>query len=295
MRDFVALQNNLALLSIILFIFGAAIGSFLNVVIYRVPLMLQHKWRNDCVQLLSDECSLPETKSPFNLLFPASHCPKCSAKIPAWANIPVIGYFILRGHCFNCRNKISLRYPLVELVTAILFVTAGSLTNDSMKLLALLLFISFVICLIFIDYDTFFLPDELTLLLMWLGILFNIHGLIAPSLESSVIGAVMGYMLLWSIFWIFKLITKKEGMGYGDFKFLAAILAWVGYQGLVPITLAASVLGIIYFVVLRLSMAFKSGSSDTGFLNHQIPFGPFLGSASILFVFSNKYFINVLW
>ena len=292
-QGFTDLHNNLALLSVILFVLGIVIGSFLNVVIYRMPIMLQHKWHNDCVQLLSDECALPETKSPVNLVYPASHCPKCSVKIPAWANVPLIGYFILGGRCFNCKIKISRRYPLIELITGVLFVAAGYLTNDSFILLGFLIFLSFVICLIFIDYDTFFLPDELTLVLMWLGILFNLHGLIAPSLESSVIGAALGYMLLWSIFWLFKLITKKEGMGYGDFKFLAAILAWVGYQGLIPITLAASVLGIIYFVGLRIAMLFKSNLSAPGLLNYQIPFGPFLGSASIIFIFTNKYFI--LW
>ncbi|MDQ5921427.1 MAG: leader peptidase (prepilin peptidase) / N-methyltransferase [Pseudomonadota bacterium] len=300
-------QNSFLLRGTILFVFGTIIGSFLNVVVYRLPIMLKHKWYNDCVLLLGDN-SCPLVEDNLNLIHPGSHCPKCKAKVPFWANIPIIGYFLLNGKCFNCKLKISVRYPLVELFTAILFVITGYLTNDTLILPALLVFISFIICLVLIDYDSLILPDELTLLLLWLGIISNLKGAIAGSLENSIEGAVLGYVSLWCIFWLFKLITKRDGMGYGDFKFLAAVLAWVGYRGFIPITLVSSLLGIIYFVSLRVFTVIKlragSSVSDSvdsnqaqlpGLLNHQIPFGPFLGIAAIVFVFADRYFINLPW
>lgn len=287
-------QNSFLLRGIILFVFGAIIGSFLNVVIYRLPLMLKRKWHNDCVMLLGAS-SCPLIQERLNLIHPASHCPKCSARVPLWANIPLIGYFLLNGKCFACKLRISVRYPLTELITAILFVMAGYLTSDTLVLPALLIFISFIICLSFIDYDTFILPDELTLPLLWLGLIFNLHGAIAQSLASAVIGAVFGYLSLWSIFWLFKLITKREGMGYGDFKLLAAILAWVGYRGLIPIALVASILGIVYFMVLYMIGKMHHKINVTEMLQYQIPFGPFLGMAAFIFIFADKYFINMLF
>jgi leader peptidase (prepilin peptidase)/N-methyltransferase len=275
---------------IVLFILGITIGSFLNVVIYRLPIMLKHKWHNDCATLLEIKC----TTSPVNLCYPSSHCPKCMAKVPLWSNIPLVGFLLLGGKCFSCKDKISIRYPFIELVAGILFGIAGYLFSGAL-LLVLLLYISFVLCLIFIDYDNFILPDELTLPLLWLGILFNIHGMIAGSLENSVIGTMVGYLLLWSIFWIFKLITKRDGMGYGDFKFLAAILAWVGYQGVVPITMVASILGIAYFSIALILGKTLGHAKLHNTLQQHIPFGPFLGSASMIFIFAPKIFVSQLW
>lgn len=287
-------QNSFLLRGTVLFVFGTIIGSFLNVVIYRLPVMLKNKWHNECVELLGEN-TCPIITERINLMHPSSHCPSCKAKIPFWANVPILGYFLLNAKCFNCKTKISVRYPLIELATGLLFLTASYLSNDTLILPALLVFLSFSVCLILIDYDTYILPDELTLTLMWLGILINLHGLFSGSLENSILGAVGGYMLFWSIFWIFKIITKRDGMGYGDFKFLAAILAWIGYRGLIPITLMASMLGILYFIAVRISMKITAKNDTPDLLKHQIPFGPFLGSAGILFMFADKYFINLPW
>jgi leader peptidase (prepilin peptidase)/N-methyltransferase len=275
---------------ILLFILGGVIGSFLNVVIYRLPIMLQHKWENDCAILSGNE----PTKSSFNLMYPRSHCRDCLKKIPEWANIPLIGFLILKGKCYFCKAKISKRYPFVELLTGGLFVIAGCYFSGVL-FLGLLLYISFVICLVFIDYDNFILPDELTLPLLWLGLLFNIHGVLSGSLENAVIGAALGYFVLWSIYWGFKLITKKDGMGYGDFKFLAAILAWSGYQALIPVTFIASILGIIYFVIIIISDKIKTSGNIKNALQHHIPFGPFLGLASLLFIFLVHSFESSAW
>lgn len=258
-------QNSFLLRGMVLFFLGLIIGSFLNVVIYRLPLMLQ----------------LEETK--LNLFYPSSHCTNCKHSIPVWANIPLLSYFILNGKCGFCKTNISIRYPLVELVTSLLFILAGYFTSDVVILPAFLVFISFSICLIFIDFDTFLLPDELTLTLLWLGLLFNLHGAISITLINAVVGAVIGYILLWSIYWVFKLLTNRDGMGYGDFKFLAAILAWVGYQGLVPVLLISSMLGIVYYVIAKLSGKLIEGKSG------HIPFGPFLGLAGIVLVLGGQY------
>ncbi len=276
--------------AIILFILGIVVGSFLNVVIYRLPIMLQHKWDNDCAVLSGSE----PLKVVFNLMYPRSHCIRCLKKIPEWANIPLIGFLILRGQCFFCKAKISKRYPLVELLTGGFFVITGHYFSGVL-LLGLLVYLSFVLCLVFIDYDNFILPDELTLPLLWLGLLFNLHGIFSGSLENSVIGAMLGYLVLWSIYWIFKLITKRDGMGYGDFKFLSAILAWNGYQALIPVTFMASVLGIMYFVIILIIDKMKISRNIDNALQHHIPFGPFLGLASILFIFLTHSFKNLIW
>ncbi len=276
---------------ILLFVLGGIIGSFLNVVIYRLPIILQHKWENDCAILAGGN---EPVKSSFNLIYPRSHCRGCLKKIPEWANIPFIGVLILRGKCYFCKAKIPKRYLVVELLTGGFFVITGYYFSGFL-LLGLLLYISFVICLVFIDYDNFILPDELTLPLLWVGILFNIHGMLSGSLENSVIGAVLGYLVLWSIYWGFKLITKRDGMGYGDFKFLAAILAWVGYQALIPVTFIASTLGIIYFVIILINDKIKISGNIKNVLQHNIPFGPFLGMASVLFIFLAHGVDSSLW
>ena len=275
-------HNSFLFRGTILFLLGLIIGSFLNVIIYRLPIILNRRMHNECVGILGVD--LPLYLEKFSLFFPFSHCTACKVRVPFWANIPLIGYFLLNGRCYNCKTKISIRYPLVELLTAVLFVLAGYIHNDIVILPGLLLFTSITLCLILIDYDTFLLPDELTLCLLWLGLLFNLTGIFAGSLANAVIGAVVGYMLLWLVYWGFKLITKKDGMGYGDFKFLAAILAWVGYQGLVPVLLISSLAGIVYFIVAKLSGKLKI-EEPTG----HIPFGPFLGVAGLVVVLGSKY------
>ena len=276
-------HNSFLFRGIILFLFGLIIGSFLNVVIYRLPIILNRRMHNECVSLLGVDQPLYLEK--FSLLFPFSHCTTCKVRVPFWANIPLIGYFLLNGRCYNCKTKISIRYPLIELVTAILFILSGYISNDIVVLPGLLIFTSITLCLIMIDYDSLLLPDELTVLLLWLGLLFNLHGIFAGSLIHAVIGAVVGYLLLWLVYWGFKLLTGRDGMGYGDFKFLAAILAWIGYQSLVPVLLISSLTGIVYFIVARLSGRLKivEGSGH-------IPFGPFLGFAGLVVILGSKYF-----
>lgn len=267
-------QNSLVFRLTSLLIVGLCIGSFLNVVVYRLPIMLQREWRNQCLEVLGDECKLAPDLAKFNLNYPSSHCPSCKAKIPVWTNIPLIGFLLLAGKCNNCKIKISWRYPLVELLSGILFVAAGYVFSDPWTVFASLIFIAALLSLMLIDLDTFLLPDELTLPLLWLGLLFNLHGMFSASLTNAVIGAVVGYLSLWSLYWIFKLLTKREGMGYGDFKLLAALGAWLGWQNLVSVLLVSSCLGILYALVLRFS-----GRLDRG---NPIPFGPFLGGAGIV-------------
>lgn len=281
-------ENSFLFRGLLLFILGGVIGSFLNVVIYRLPIMLKHKWNQESSDILGLD-NPPSNLTPFakfNLLFPGSHCPKCNVRIPFWANIPIFGYLILSGKCFNCKDKISLRYPLVELISGILFVLAGYLSNELYLLAAYLIFISVSICIILIDYDTFILPDELTLPLMWLGIITNLRGEIAGSLTASVLGAVIGYLSLWLLFWLYKFISKKEGLGYGDFKFASAILAFFGIQYILVLLLLSSAFGILYFVGRKII----EGTS----FNQPIPFGPFLGGAGILIMFISHFFGTVL-
>ena len=276
-------------LEILLFVLGIIIGSFLNVVIYRLPIILENKWQNDCAILGGHD----PINSPVNLFFPSSHCVNCKNKIPFWSNIPIIGFLLLNGKCFFCKSKISIRYPLVEILSGTLFSVAG-MYYEGLSLFAVLILISFVICLVFIDFDKFLLPDELTLLLLWLGLLFNLNGMLSGSLEGSVVGAILGYMVLWSIYWIYKLLTKKDGMGYGDFKFLAAILAWTGYVGIIPVTMLASSLGIVYFIIIYLSNKLLKGIAFKNILEQHIAFGPFLGAAAILYTLRPHFFMNLL-
>lgn len=276
-------QNSFLLRGIVLLFFGLIIGSFLNVVVYRLPVMLKRKWHNESSDHLNLDIACPH--DAINLIHPSSHCPLCKVKIPFWANIPVLGYFIVNGKCYHCKTKISMRYPFVELATGILFVVAGYISNDVILLPALLVFISFVICLILIDFDTMLLPDELTLGLLWMGLIVNINGILSVSLANAVIGAVLGYVSLWLVYWLFKLLTKRDGIGYGDFKFLAAILAWTGYNAFVIVLLISSMLGIMYYVIVKISGKLHSNGNTSG----HIPFGPFLGIAGLVVVLGSKY------
>jgi leader peptidase (prepilin peptidase)/N-methyltransferase len=261
----------------VLLILGLCFGSFLNVVIYRLPIILNAKWRGQAQEILE----LPiEASKKLSLSFPSSFCPKCEQKIPWWTNIPLFGYLAVRGKCYSCSQSISLRYPIIELLTAILFVAIGYHYNDSWQIVFACGFTAVIIALTFIDLDTFLLPDELTLPLIWAGLLVNLHGLFSGSLEASIFGAVIGYLSLWSIYWAFKLLTGKEGMGYGDFKLLAAIGAWLGWQSLVNVLLISSLLGIVYAITLRVLGKLESGKA--------IPFGPFLGGGAIASLFFTK-------
>ncbi|MDD3266129.1 MAG: A24 family peptidase [Burkholderiales bacterium] len=277
------IKSTLIFRTIILFVFGLCIGSFLNVVIYRLPIMLNNIWKKECQEFLDENIVIEAEK--FNLSYPSSHCPSCKAKVPFWSNIPIVGFLILCGKCYKCKAKISVRYLFIELLTGIVFACVGYVHNDLLLIGFSLVFFSILIALIFIDFDTYLLPDELTLPLVWIGLLTNLNGAISGSLKLAVFGAVVGYMSLWSIYWIFKLITGKEGMGYGDFKLLAAIGAFLGVTYLCNVLIVASLLGIVYTVYLRVC-----GKSQRG---DAIPFGPFLGAGAIMTFFCGNYFINV--
>jgi leader peptidase (prepilin peptidase)/N-methyltransferase len=258
-----------------LFLIGAAViglvvGSFLNVVIHRLPRMMEVEWRAQCDELEGRESS---EQGVYNLWVPNSHCPSCKAPLRIVDNLPVLSYLVLRGKCAHCGTRISARYPVVEAATALLsalvawhfgFGWAGGLA---------LVFTWVLIALTFIDADTTLLPDSLTLPLLWLGLLVNVNGIFAP-LQDAVIGAAAGYLILWSIYWLFKLVTGKEGMGYGDFKLLAALGAWMGWKMLLPIVLISSVVGAVVGVVL---MILARRGRDI-----PIPFGPYLAAAGFI-------------
>jgi len=252
---------------------GLAIGSFLNVVIHRLPQILEREWRAQCAGLAGESAPVQETLS---LSRPRSRCPKCGHPISALENIPLLSYLVLRGRCRACRAKISPRYPAIEALTALLSAYVGWHFGFSPAAAGALMFIWAMIALTFIDIDTQLLPDDITLPLLWLGLLVNIGGGFT-DLKSAVIGAVCGYLALWSVYWGFKLATGKEGMGYGDFKLLAAIGAWFGWQ-LLPLTiLLSSLVGAI--VGIALIVLAKRGREVP------IPFGPYLAAAGVLALF----------
>jgi len=254
-------------------ILGLLIGSFLNVVIYRVPKMMEREWHKNCLELQGKEAP---AQTKLSLAKPRSACPKCQHQITALENIPVISYLLLGGKCKSCKTKISMRYPLVELLTGALLGFIAYQFGYTYITLFAWLFTLALITLTFIDFDTQLLPDDITLPLLWLGLLFNLNSGFT-DLQSAVVGAIAGYLTLWFIYWLFKLVTGKEGMGYGDFKLLAVIGAWFGWQLLPAVILLSSVLGSVIGIALIL-MKGKSG-------NTAIPFGPFLalGGISALF------------
>ncbi len=254
-------------------ILGLLIGSFLNVVIHRIPVMLENSFRHECSCLdLPDEAELPAPPR-YNLLTPRSSCPRCGHAIKALENIPVISWLSLRGKCSQCKTPISIRYPLVELLTAAVSGWIAWHYGPTLPMAGALLFGWFLIALIFIDADTCLLPDSLTLPLLWLGLLFNLSGGYVP-LHDAVIGAMAGYLSLWCIFWIFKLLTGKEGMGYGDFKLLAALGAWLGWKMLPAIIMLSSLAGAVLGLVMILLARHGFGKP--------MPFGPYLGIAGFL-------------
>lgn len=246
---------------------GLVVGSFLNVVIYRLPIMMEKEWAGQCAELSGKE---PEQAPVFNLSTPRSRCPHCQHAIGALENIPVISYIFLGGKCKSCRKPISVRYPLIEALTGVLSVVIAWQFGFGWNCLAALLFTWSLIALTFIDLDHQLLPDKITLPLVWLGIFANLFGLFT-DIYSSVIGAIAGYLTLWSVYHLFKFVTGKEGMGYGDFKLLAALGAWMGWQYLPMIVLLSSLVGAIVGISLIL---IKKHQRDI-----PIPFGPYLAAA----------------
>jgi leader peptidase (prepilin peptidase)/N-methyltransferase len=260
------------------FIFSLLIGSFLNVVIYRVPIMMHRAWALEVAEFNADRKLLAKlNKEPaFNLGTPDSTCPHCGHQIRAWENIPLIGWLALRGKCSACAKAISARYPLVELTTALLSALIAWQFGWGPSTLALIPMVWVLVTLTLIDYDTQFLPDNLTLPLLWAGLLLNTQAVYVP-LDGAVIGAATGYVSLWSIYWLFKLITGKDGMGYGDFKLFAAFGAWFGWMALPLIILLSSLVGAIVGIIMIVSLGRDR--------QLPIPFGPYLCGAALVYIF----------
>jgi leader peptidase (prepilin peptidase)/N-methyltransferase len=268
-------------------VLGLAVGSFLNVVVYRLPIMLERQWREQCAQALQGDGSLDAVVAPapapqrFNLIVPRSACPSCKTPIAAWHNVPVVSWVLLRGRCAHCGKRIPARYPLVEGLTAVLSAAVAWQLGFGWPALAALLFTWFLVALAFIDLDHQLLPDALTLPLLWGGLgvsLIAAHGgggaVVPVELRSSLIGAMAGYVSLWSVYHLFRLLTGKEGMGYGDFKLFAALGAWLGWQLLLPVILIAALAGAVVGIAL---ISLRGHSRAT-----PIPFGPFLAAAGWL-------------
>jgi leader peptidase (prepilin peptidase)/N-methyltransferase len=254
----------------LLFVLGLIVGSFLNVVIHRLPIMMEQDFRAQCAALdLPDDAPWPE-RPRYNLAVPRSACPQCQTPIAAYDNIPVLSWLWLRGHCRHCKAPISARYPAIELTTGLLSVGLALHFGPTVQLVGALLCCWILLALVFIDADTYLLPDALTLPLMWLGLAFNLGSTFAP-LHAAVLGAMAGYLSLWSVYWLFKLATGKEGMGYGDFKLLAALGAWFGVSAILPIILISAIAGTIIGVSGALLARRGWGKP--------LPFGPYLAIA----------------
>ena len=251
-------------------LFGLMIGSFLNVVIHRLPIMMERDWAAQCAELRGEAMPAGE---PLSLARPRSRCPKCGHQITVMENIPIISWLLLRGRCKGCAAPISFRYPLIEALTGLLFAFAAWHFGFTMAGLGALVFFGALIALTGIDFDTQLLPDDITLPLLWLGMALNAFG-VYTDLKSAVIGAMAGYLSLWAVYWSFKLITGKEGMGYGDFKLLAALGAWLGWQMLPLTILLSSLVGAVVGIAL---MIFARHGR-----NVPIPFGPYLAAAGVI-------------
>jgi len=267
------LHGEPALFSGLVFLFGLLVGSFLNVVIHRLPKMMEAEWQAQCAELRGE--TAPDTPR-YNLWLPRSACSQCGHQITALENIPLLSWLWLRGRCSACGTSIGARYPLVELLTALLSAAVAWKWGVSVQTAGALLLGWTLIALAFIDFDTTLLPDSLTLPLIWLGLIFNVYGVFA-SLPDAVVGAVAGYLVLWSVYWLFRLATGKEGMGFGDFKLLAAIGAWLGWQ-MLPVTLLLSsgvgaVIGIALIVLVKHDRRVP------------IPFGPCLAGGGLAALF----------
>jgi len=268
----------------VVFAFCLVIGSFLNVVIYRLPIMMEREWREQCEELTKTppERELPDGR--FDLVVPRSRCPSCGQLITAWQNIPIVSYLLLRGKCANCKKSIAARYPVVEMMTAVLAALCAWRFGAGWEAIMAIVMTLALVPVAMIDADTQLIPDSIVLPLMWIGLAMSLfHPMagadtlfIAP--QDAIIGAMAGYLSLWSIYWLFKLVTGKEGMGYGDFKLLAALGAWLGWQHLHIIILMSAVVGAVVGLTM---MAFRNHERSV-----PIPFGPYLAAAG---------WITMLW
>lgn len=257
-------------------VLGLAVGSFLNVVIHRLPLMMERDWLSQCAELRGE--AAPEHE-PLSLAMPRSRCPNCGHGITALENIPLLSYLMLGGRCRGCRARISPRYPLIEALTGLAFAFAVWAFGPTPAAAGAMLFVAAMVALTFIDFDKQLLPDDITLPLLWAGLLFNAFG-VYTDLKSAVLGAAAGYLVLWLVYWAFKLATGKEGMGFGDFKLLAAIGAWTGWIMLPLTILLSSFVGAIIGIAL---MVLARHGRDV-----PIPFGPYLAAAGVIALFWGK-------
>ena len=271
-----AFQAQPLLFVVVATLMGLIVGSFLNVVIHRLPIMMELEWQLQCAELRGEPAPVADR---FNLLVPRSRCPSCGHMVTAIENIPVASWLFLRGRCSGCGTRISLRYPVVEILSGLLCGYAAWHFGPSAAALGAFAFCWAMIALAFIDFDTQLLPDSITLALLWLGLLLNLAGTYT-DLRSAVIGAAAGYLALWSVYWLFKLATGKEGMGFGDFKLLAAIGAWLGWKMLPAVILLSSVVGAAVGIALILALGRDR--------NIPIPFGPYLAGGGLIALFWGK-------
>ena len=281
------LRSNAGVFETFSVIFGLLVGSFLNVVIHRLPKMMEREWHANCLELqgkleLQNKEVLSQTK--YNIVTPRSACPTCGHNISALENIPVISWLMLSGKCKACKTRISLRYPLIEAITGALIGAVAYKYGFTATTFFAWIFVFALVTLTFIDFDTQLLPDDITLPLLWLGLIFNMNGGFT-DLKSAVLGAIFGYLILWSVYWAFKLVTGKEGMGYGDFKLLAAIGAWFGWQMLPAVILLSSVVGAVIGIGL---IVFKGKEGSTA-----IPFGPFLALGGVAALFYGAQLVQL--
>jgi leader peptidase (prepilin peptidase)/N-methyltransferase len=263
------LAGNPALFLIVIGVLGLMVGSFLNVVIHRLPIMLEKNWQRECQAFLDLE---PEAapNQPYNLLVPGSHCPQCKRSIRPWENIPIISYLLLEGRCAGCRTPISFRYPAIEALTAAISVAVAWHFGFTWQTASALVLSWSLVCLSFIDFDRQLLPDAITLPILWLGLFLSLFNIFTDS-SSSILGAIFGYLSLWLVYHLFKIVTGKEGMGYGDFKLLALLGAWLGWSLLPTVVLLSSLVGAIIGVTMV--VVFRHDRSIP------IPFGPYLAIA----------------
>tara|TARA_R110002167_G_scaffold15784_6_gene62710 strand:- start:4563 stop:5444 length:882 start_codon:yes stop_codon:yes gene_type:complete len=268
----------------LVFVVSLMVGSFLNVVIYRLPIMMERAWRKECEDFLHPERLQDANIIPtFNLIKPDSTCPRCQHKIRAWENIPLLSWLWLKGKCSQCLNPISIRYPLVELTTAVLSAIAAWHFGFGAAALLAVLATWLLIAMTFIDLDKMLLPDQLTLSLLWIALVASVSG-VYVSTSDAIIGAAVGYLCLWSLYWAFKLLTGKEGMGYGDFKLLAALGALVGWQQLPVVILLSSFVG----AIVGISLILVQGRDKS----QPIPFGPYLAAAGWLTLLYGDWFVS---
>jgi len=251
-------------------VLGLLVGSFLNVVIYRLPRMMERQWAVECAEL---QGTPPAPAEPFNLMRPGSHCLQCGHAIRWYENVPVVSWLALRGRCSSCGAAIAARYPIVELATGALFFFAVRQWGVTPSAAAWCGFAAAIVALAMIDWDTTLLPDDITLPLLWAGLIAAALGWTGVTLPQALWGAVAGYLSLWAVYQAFKLLTGKEGMGFGDFKLFAALGAWFGWQALVPIILMASVIGAAVGIAMKVSGGLREGG--------YVPFGPFLAGAGL--------------